>query len=272
MKLDSPLLNKLGGLLGAAALRSLMSTLDYKAVYYDRATDPSSPECRGQKIYIFWHEYMLFPLYMRGHCNISVLASWHRDAEIVSHAAYHLGYGLVRGSTNRGGVAALREMLQKSRNMHMGITPDGPRGPRRRLAPGSIYLASKLGMPLVLMGFAYDRPWRVKKAWDQFAIPRPFSRARAISSGDVYVPPNLDREGLEHFRQRVEQLMKRLTAEAEAWAASGTRKIGQSNAQRRAAPLHSQRDNTPISLTAPQLTGPHWPAAARQKQAADSIR
>jgi len=272
MKLDCPLLYKLGGLLSTAAIRSWMSTLDYKTAYYDRAIDPSSPECRGQKIYIFWHEYILFPLYMRGHCNLSMLLSRHRDAEILSHVAYHLGFDFVRGSTNRGGVAALRELLAKSRSMHLTITPDGPRGPRRRLAPGSIYLASKLGLPLVVMGFGYDRPWRVKKAWDQFAVPRPFSRARAICSGNVYVPPNLGREGLEHFRQRVEQLMKRLTTEAEAWAASGTRKIGQTNIQRRATPLHSQRNNTPISLAGPQLTGPHWPATARRKQPADSIR
>ena len=45
--------------------------------------------------------------------------------------------------------------------MHLTITPDGPRGPRRQLAPGAIYLASKLGLPLVVMGYGYDRPWRV---------------------------------------------------------------------------------------------------------------
>ena len=60
--------------------------------------------------------------------------------------------------------------------MHLTITPDGPRGPRRHMAPGPIYLASKLGLPLVLMGYAYDRPWRLH-SWDRFAIPRPGSRA-----------------------------------------------------------------------------------------------
>ena len=173
MKIESPLLNQLGGLLGSAAVRWWMGTLDYKVAYYDRAIDPVFPECRGQKIYIFWHEYILFPLYLRGHCNMAMLLSRHRDAEMLSHAAYHLGFDFVRGSTNRGGVAALRQLLAKSRTMHLTITPDGPRGPRRRLAPGCVYLASKLGLPLVVMGYGYDRPWRVQSAWDQFAIPRP---------------------------------------------------------------------------------------------------
>ena len=171
---------------------------------------------------------------------MAMLLSRHSDAEILSHAAYHMGFDFVRGSTNRGGVAALRELLAKSKNMHLTITPDGPRGPRRRLAPGCVYLASKLELPLVVMGYGYDRPWRVRNAWDQFAIPRPHSRARAVPSGEIFVPSNLDREGLEHFREKIERLLNRLTAEAEAWAASDTRKIGQRNIERRGAPPRSK--------------------------------
>jgi hypothetical protein len=118
--------------------------------------------------------------------------------------------------------------------MHLTITPDGPRGPRRRLAPGSIYLASRLGMPLVVSGLGFDRPWRAP-SWDRFAIPRPYSRARAVASGEIHVPPDLDRKGLEHYRLRIEQLMNRLSQEAEAWAESGTRKIRQMKLRRRPA-------------------------------------
>ena len=213
--------------MASAAIRGWMGTLDYKAAYYDRAIDPIFPQCQGNKIYLFWHEYILFPLYLRGHCNLSMLLSRHRDAEILSHVAHHFGFDFVRGSTNRGGVTALRELLAKSRRMHLTITPDGPRGPRRVMAPGPIYLASKLGLPLVLMGYAYDRPWRLP-SWDRFAIPRPCSAPRAIATGEIFVPPDLDRDGLEHFRLRTEQLLNRLTEEAEAWAKSGRVLVGQS--------------------------------------------
>jgi hypothetical protein len=161
-----------------------------------------------------------------------MLLSRHRDAEVLSHAARHLGFEFVRGSTNRGGVSALRKLLARSRDMHLTITPDGPRGPRRQLAPGCVYLASKIGLPLVAMGFGYDRPWRVRSAWDQFAVPRPGSRARAVVSGEVFVPPDLDRDGLEHHRQQVERLLNRLTDEAESWAASQARKSNQSRLRR----------------------------------------
>jgi lysophospholipid acyltransferase (LPLAT)-like uncharacterized protein len=168
---------------------------------------------------------------------MAMLLSRHRDAEVLSHAAHHMGFEFVRGSTNRGGVTALRELLAKSRTMHLTITPDGPRGPRRQLAPGCVYLASKLELPLVVMGYGYDRPWRVRRAWDQFAIPRPHSRARAVPSSEIFIPPNLDRDGLEYFRLKIERLLNRLTLEAEAWAEAGTRKIGQCKLERRGAPL-----------------------------------
>jgi lysophospholipid acyltransferase (LPLAT)-like uncharacterized protein len=137
-------------------------------------------------------------------------------------------------------VTALRGLLAKSREMNLTITPDGPRGPRRRLAPGCVYLASKLHLPLVVMGYGYDRPWRIRSAWDRFAIPRPYSRARAVPSGEIFVPPELDRDGLEHFRQKIEDLLNRLTTEAEQWAESGRRKRGQRNIERRGHPLRKR--------------------------------
>jgi hypothetical protein len=231
MKIRNPLAVKLAGLLATSAIRGWMSTLDYRVAYYDPRVDPVDPDWSGRKIYIFWHEYILIPLVMRGHCNLAMLLSRHGDAEILSRVADHFGFECVRGSTRRGGVTALRELLAKSRHMNLTITPDGPKGPRRVLAPGPVYLASKLQMPLVAMGLGYDRPWRAG-SWDKFAIPRPFSRARAVVSPEMNLPYDLDRDGLEHYRLEVERLLNRLTLEAEAWAESDTRKIDERPARR----------------------------------------
>ena len=59
MKIDSPALNAAGGLLATLVTRAWMSGMDCKVAYYDRSNDPAFPECRGQKIYLFWHEYHL---------------------------------------------------------------------------------------------------------------------------------------------------------------------------------------------------------------------
>jgi lysophospholipid acyltransferase (LPLAT)-like uncharacterized protein len=216
---------KLGGLLTAEGIRAWMSTLDYRAVFYDRSVDPVQGADRP-RIYIFWHENILIPLYLRGHCNLAMLLSQHADADILARVAYHLGFECVRGSTYRGGARAIWELTERSRHQHLTLTPDGPRGPRRQLAQGAIYLASRLQLPLVPMGFGYDRPWRTN-SWDRFAVPRPFSRARALIGPPLMLPPILDRAGIERCRQRVERLLNSLTVEAEAWAAAGTRKAGE---------------------------------------------
>jgi lysophospholipid acyltransferase (LPLAT)-like uncharacterized protein len=236
MKFDHPILYKFAALAGSAAVRAWMDTLDNRILFYDPDVDPASPRCRTRKIYVFWHEYILFPLALRGHCNLAMLLSRHRDAEVLSYVAYHMGFEFIRGSTTRGGVAALRQLLDESRYMHLTITPDGPRGPRRQMAPGPIYLASKLGIPLVAIGVGHDRPWRAA-SWDRFAIPRPFSRARCIVSPELHVPPDLDRAGVEHFRLKVQQVLNRLCDEAEQWAAADSRKPGQVTPQRAAKPL-----------------------------------
>jgi lysophospholipid acyltransferase (LPLAT)-like uncharacterized protein len=231
MKLTHPFLVKTGGFLGVAAMRAWMSTLQYKAFYVDPTADPIYADPRRQRLFLLWHEYMLMPIYLRGNSDYSLLVSRHRDAEIFSALAAQFGFELIRGSTNRGGVAALRQLLSQGRQTNLVITPDGPRGPRRQLAPGAIYLASRLELPIVLLGFGYDRPWRAK-SWDRFAIPRPFSRARAVTGREIVIPRDIDREGLEEQRIIVERELNRLSDDAEAWAASGQRRDGQSNLRR----------------------------------------
>jgi lysophospholipid acyltransferase (LPLAT)-like uncharacterized protein len=246
MQLTGRLTTNFAGLLMSAAVRRWMGTMEYKAAYYDPAVDPTHPAYVGQKIFIFWHEYILCPLYMRGNCDIAMLLSRHRDAEILARIAYHMGFDCVRGSTYKGGAAALRELLCDCQDLNLAITPDGPRGPRRTLAPGCVFVASKLGLPLVLMGYGYDRPWRAG-SWDRFAVPRPGSRIRAIISPSITIPPNLDRDGIELYRGKVERLLNRLTLEAEAWAESGTRKSCEVPARRqrvdRKTRLAAQRDD-----------------------------
>lgn len=223
MKIDHPLVTAWAGLLATALIRRWMGTLEFRAAYYDPAVDPVHPACPGRMLYVFWHEYILIPAYMRGHCGLTMLVSRHRDAEILVQAARHLGFACVRGSTNRGGAAALRALAERSRFSSLTITPDGPRGPRRVMSLGPIYLASRLEMPLVALGLGCDRPWRLP-SWDRFAIPRPWSRCRGVVGPALRLPPDLDRDGLEHYRQEVERLLNRLTSEAEAWAARGDRR------------------------------------------------
>ncbi len=195
-----------------------MSTLNYRAALYDPSADPGAEFFCGPNIYLLWHEYIPLPFYLRPRCRLMMLVSQHQDAEVLSHAAQFAGLETVRGSTSRGGVAAIRQILDRSQGKNLAITPDGPRGPRRVLAQGCIYLSSRLGIPIVPIGFGYDRPWRHASSWDKFAIPRPFSKARAVCGPRIQVPENLEREGIEAYRLWVEKVLNQMTERAEGWA------------------------------------------------------
>lgn len=223
MKLQSPFAIGAWSLVSTAGIRQWMNTLDCRADYGDPTVDPVHPDYRGAKIYVFWHENILLPLFLRGHSNISMLLSRHWDANILDRVARMMGFGVVRGSTFNGGSTALRELAERAAHGNLTITPDGPRGPRRRLAAGCVFLASTLHIPIVAMGFGYDRPWRLG-TWDRFAIPRPWSRARGVVSRAIAVPPDLDRDGLEWHRAGLERLLVHLSDDAEAWATSGARR------------------------------------------------
>jgi len=141
--------------------------------------------------------------------------------------------------------------------MNLTITPDGPRGPRRQLAPGAVYLASRLGMPIVLLGFGYDRPWRFRKAWDQFALPRPFSRARSITSEEIFIPGGLTKTDIEPWRLLVENRLNEVTEQSETWAQSGRRRPNEQPLYRATAPTRNRRfyeEDQQENLSAPETS------------------
>ncbi|MEC7566581.1 MAG: lysophospholipid acyltransferase family protein [Planctomycetota bacterium] len=244
MKLEAPWMMRLGGFGITCAMRSWMSTMDYRIHREEPAADPVLAEYQGPNIYLFWHEYIPIPFYLRGRCNITMLLSRHRDAEWLSHTARYMGFGTVRASTSRGGVAGLKELLNVGKTQNLTMTPDGPRGPRRRLAQGCIYLSSRLQIPLVCLGFGCDRPWRVKRAWDQFAIPRPGSRIRMMIGRRIQIPEGLGRDEIEQQRLKVEQILQTRTLCAEQWAASGSRMIDEQPLRKEPAPLYYDMPRT----------------------------
>src|SRR6185312_15039903 len=103
---------------------------------------------------------------------------------------------------------------------NLAVTPDGPRGPRRSIQPGIVYIASRTGMKIVPVGIGYRNAWKLR-SWDRFAIPKPFSRACCVAGEPIGVPPHLRGAGLEDQRRIVQFEMDRLSAAAEEWARTG---------------------------------------------------
>ena len=109
-------LMKLGGLVAAKCILAWMQHASTRvAVFYDRTVDPAFG-VGPPAIYIFWHEYILLPLALRGHCHLSMLLSQHGDADILARIAHHVGFDCVRGSTDRGGAGPCWSWKSSSRD------------------------------------------------------------------------------------------------------------------------------------------------------------
>jgi lysophospholipid acyltransferase (LPLAT)-like uncharacterized protein len=180
------------------------------------------PPLEGERhyIYAFWHEYLLLPMSRIGQGNVHVLISQHADGQLIADTAQNLLFSTVRGSTTRGGVRALRQMERIARRGHLAFTPDGPRGPRRKVQAGMIYTASITGMPIIPVGMACARALRMR-SWDSFCLPWPNSQACGVLGPAIHVPPNLSREDLETYRVQVEAAMNLVTEQAEEWLRTG---------------------------------------------------
>jgi lysophospholipid acyltransferase (LPLAT)-like uncharacterized protein len=121
------------------------------------------------------------------------------------------------GSSTRGGVRALRQILRQHGQLSLAVTPDGPRGPRREVKSGAIYLASRGGLPIVPIAVGFQRAIRLR-TWDRLAMPWPGSKVHCFGGEPIVVPPDLDREGLEDYRTVVQRAMDKLQELAEQTA------------------------------------------------------
>lgn len=138
-------------------------------------------------IFVLWHGDMLPLLYLHRREGVSVLISEHRDGELIARIAESLGFRTVRGSTSRGAARALAGMLRELEDGHdVAVTPDGPRGPARRFAPGALIAAQRARASVIAVGMSAKSAWRLK-SWDRFIIPKPFARVNVVYSDAMRV-------------------------------------------------------------------------------------
>jgi len=150
-------------------------------------------------IVTFWHERLpLMPalwLHVRriraGRLKgqrVHVLVSLHRDGRFIGAIMRHFHMEVVLGSSSRGGAAALRGLLGLlAAGDFVGITPDGPRGPRRKAALGIAQLAALSGVAVLPCAAQISRKW-VLNTWDRMVLPRPFARGVMVCLPLIEVP------------------------------------------------------------------------------------
>jgi lysophospholipid acyltransferase (LPLAT)-like uncharacterized protein len=189
---------------GTRLVRILGRTWRIRVVHDDGLRERRT--ARQPVIFSLWHGHLLTLLYHHRGEGVTVMISEHGDGEIIARIAERLGYRTVRGSTSRG---AARALLDASRVVQQGgdlaITPDGPRGPARTVAPGIAIIAQRGGAPVIAALARVHSAWRLS-TWDRFEIPRPFARITIAYSDLLYVDAPDARTAVESV-ERVEQSM-----------------------------------------------------------------
>ena len=203
--------------LAAGLVRLVGPTLRLRADGLEALT--SSRLHAGPLIYCVWHGRILMVPWLNARLRgrhavrrVSVLASRSRDGQLIAEFARRFGLDVVRGSSSRGGVGALRALVATIRaGRDVALAPDGPRGPRRQLGSGVVALAALTGAPVVALGFAARPAWRLQ-TWDEFQIPWPFARAALVFGTMTSVARDSDRE---RARKEIEQSLDEATASAD---------------------------------------------------------
>jgi lysophospholipid acyltransferase (LPLAT)-like uncharacterized protein len=211
MKIHSPHLLSAGAALFAWSMRALFQTVKIRFDVYE-GTNPFAPSTSQSYIYAVWHDSAVMAIFAAKHLpdRMATLTSWHRDGDFAAKVVQTVGIRPVRGSTGKRGERALREMIRIVERSHVTVLPDGPRGPRRKISRGMVFLASRTGTSIVPGSFVCTNPWQIQGSWTELQIPKPFSTVVVRSSKPIHVPPHLTRDELDNYVQIVQQAMDQL--------------------------------------------------------------
>jgi lysophospholipid acyltransferase (LPLAT)-like uncharacterized protein len=189
---------------GATAIRALASTWRYRTIGAETLAGMRAR--REPVLFSLWHGQMLPLLWFHRNQGVAVLVSEHSDGELIARILEWMGYALIRGSTSRGAGRALIGLVRALRNgSDVAITPDGPRGPRHKFAPGAVVAANRADAAIVPTLAHVDSCWRLS-SWDGFIIPKPFARITIAYGPATRVSADTPREAADEA-PRLEQLM-----------------------------------------------------------------
>lgn len=163
----------------------------------------------------FWHgRFMMIRFLWREQRRFSILISTHRDGRLIARSIEYLDVATIAGSSRRGGATALLQIIRTLKEGGgVGITPDGPKGPRMRAKPGIAAAARSAGVPILPVTYAVRRRI-VLGSWDRFVVALPFTRGVYVI-GEPVDPAIGDDEAV---RLLVETRLNAITAEADRLA------------------------------------------------------
>lgn len=197
-------------------VRSIGPTLRFEILGWQHA---ERVHAGGRRmIWAFWHRCMFSVMWWARHRGIVVLNSTNFDGQWTRRLIERLGYGTAQGSSTRGGLSGLVVMARRlAQGLDVAFTIDGPRGPRYIAKPGPVMLARRTGCPIGAFHVGVESAYTLKKTWDLFQIPRPFSRAVIAFAPPIEVRPHTDRETVQRKHREMQASLERARHLTESW-------------------------------------------------------
>ncbi len=176
---------------------------------------PLSPEKAPEKapvVAAFWHRNVLIGAHYYRDRRFAAAVSRSPDGDRIAALLTALGYRPApRGSSTRGGAAALRELFKLVRSgTTVSVQPDGPQGPARVSKVGIITLARLTRRPITPVGFSAWPRLRFR-SWDGLLLPLPFARVICRYAKPIPVPPDADDDEQERLRKALDKALNDLT-------------------------------------------------------------
>jgi lysophospholipid acyltransferase (LPLAT)-like uncharacterized protein len=171
-----------------------------------------------QYIITFWHREIIPAVWFWRKEHIVVMVSQNFDGEIISRVINMFGASTARGSSSRGGVRVLAEVVKMVRGgWQATVTPDGPRGPRFVAKPGVVQLARLSGASILCFHIVPRKSWSLRKSWDQTEFPKPFARTAIFIAPPIEVPRGADEKQLADYLQLVQSTLEGLQVKGREW-------------------------------------------------------
>ena len=212
----SPTVQRLVGATLAALIALVRRTTRWRTVFSsaEAETRARAAWAGAQPVIVaFWHNRLtMMPYCWPSEAPFHMLISAHRDGQLIARTVKHFGIETVAGSSTRGGSEALRALVRLIKNGgSVGITPDGPRGPRMHASDGAIALARLSGAPILPAAVSVGRRV-VMNTWDRLIVALPSGEGAMVWGEPIFVTGASDPGVL---RQQLETELTRVSAEAD---------------------------------------------------------
>ena len=160
-----------------------------------------------------WHHDIYFSSWLLKDFELTALISSSKDGEYINQILSGFGFGSVRGSSTRGGIGAMKQLVRCLKDGNaVAITPDGPQGPIHKVQEGIVALAKITGVPIIPWRYEASSCWKLN-SWDSHKIPKPITKIKSVFGQPLYVPKSASSSDFGKYCQQLEMLMNDLIPE-----------------------------------------------------------